>query len=530
MASLSIECLKALREKTLSRPLPQAFVEDPARFDTFHVLFEDILYDYSKQCVFEETLKTLFALARAADVEGKREAMFQGALVNSTEQRPALHTALRDPASPNPAIAHERERMLAFAEDARAGRAGPITDIVNIGIGGSDLGPAMATRALSPFGHPSLRLHFVANGDGADLGDTLARLDPARTLFIISSKTFSTLETMTNAHSARTWLVAALGEAAVSDHFVGVSAHTERVQAFGIAENRRFALWDFVGGRYSLWSSIGLPLAISIGAEGFRTFLRGGHDIDIHFRTAPMRHNIPILMGLISIWNRNGLGLGTQAIIPYDQRLARFPAYLQQLQMESNGKSVTHAGQTVLGATSPILWGEPGTHGQHAFFQLLHQGTEIVPVDFLLAAQPTQASKAHHEMLVANAFAQGEALMQGRSVTEAKALLRAQGLSDNEAERLAPHRQFSGSRPSSMLMYRQLTPRTLGRLVALYEHKVFVEAALWDINPFDQWGVELGKELAQKLTPLVAQNTRPTPDLDSSTAGLLAHYHALQEA
>jgi len=540
--SEAFAALGACREAALAQPLSAAFAADPRRFETFHAGLDDLLFDYSKQRVFADTLAGLFALAKAADVEGKRDAMFRGDLVNTTERRAALHTALRNP-EPTPVVVgghdfgpdiiEERERMLAFAADVRGGlsRGGlgqPFTDVVNIGIGGSDLGPAMATRALAPYGQPQLRCHFVSNVDGADLGDTLKGLDPARTLFIVSSKTFTTQETMTNARSARQWLATALGESAVGDHFAAVSTNLEKVREFGIDGARVFGFWDWVGGRYSVWSSIGLPLAIAIGPEHFREFLAGGHDIDQHFRSAPMRDNIPLLMGLLSVWNRNVLGYATQAVIPYDQRLGRFPAYLQQLQMESNGKGVELDGSPAAQSTGAVVWGEPGTNGQHAFFQLIHQGTEIVPVDFLVAALPTHADKAHHELLVANCLAQGEALMRGRTAEEAKALMTINGVAPAEAERLAPHKRFSGGRPSSTFLYRELTPRMLGRLIALYEHKVFTEAAIWDVNPFDQWGVELGKELASRLAPVVSNLSASTDKLDGSTAGLIAQYRALQ--
>jgi glucose-6-phosphate isomerase len=541
--SEAFAALRAGREAALAQPLGAAFDADPQRFARLHATLDDLLYDYSKQRVFDDTLSQLFALARAADVEAKRDAMFRGDIVNPTEKRAALHTALRRlDGSPVVVgghdfageIAEERTRMLAFAADVREGRSRgslgqPFTDVVNIGIGGSDLGPAMAARALAPYGLPQLRSHFVSNVDGADIGDTLKGLDAARTLFIVSSKTFTTLETMTNARSARMWLALTLGEAAVADHFAAVSTNLEKVREFGIDGAKVFGFWDWVGGRYSVWSSIGLPLAIAIGPELFTEFLSGGHDVDEHFRSAPARQNIPLLMGLLSVWNRNVLGHATQAVIPYDQRLGRFPAYLQQLQMESNGKGVEIDGTPAPEATGPVVWGEPGTNGQHAFFQLIHQGTEIVPVDFLVAANPTNADRLHHQLLVANCLAQGEALMRGRTAEEAKAMLLKQGVSEAEAARLAPHKRFSGSRPSSTFLYRELTPRTLGRLIALYEHKVFVEAAIWDINPFDQWGVELGKELASKLAPVVTDASAATDKLDASTAGLVAHLRGMAE-
>ena len=537
--------LKALRAHSgeiAGRGVAAEFAADPQRFAKMHVLLGELLFDYSKQRIVASTLAQLDSLAKAANVEAKREAMFRGELINSTERRAALHTALRNFSGEPilvagrdvaPEIAAERARVAAFASDVREGRlrgalGQPMTDVVNIGIGGSDLGPAMATKALSPFAPVNLHSHFVSNVDGADIADTLRGLDPARTLFIVSSKTFTTQETMTNAASARAWTAGALGEAAVGDHFAAVSTQLDKVAQFGIAAERVFGFWDWVGGRYSIWSSIGLPLAIAIGPDLFEDFLRGGYEIDQHFREAPILQNIPMLMGLLSVWNRNVLGHASQAVIPYDQRLSRFPAYLQQLQMESNGKSVQLDGTPANESTGAVVWGEPGTNGQHAFFQLLHQGTEIVPVDFLVAARPTNADAHHHDLLVANALAQSEALMRGRSSDEAVAIMQSQGLSAEEAARLAPHKTFSGSRPSSTLLYAKLDPRMLGRLIALYEHKVFVEAAVWNINPFDQWGVELGKELASRLAPIVARSDADTSKLDASTAGLVTHLRELR--
>ena len=541
-ASAVLATLAAHRSDVLSRSIAQEFAADPKRFAAMSVILDDLLFDYSRQRVTPATIAALASLASAAHVEAKRDAMFAGAIINTTERRAVLHTALRnlsgkpvmvDGRDVMPDVAEERARMLAFASDVREGRmrgalGQPMTDVVNIGIGGSDLGPAMATRALAPYAPANLRCHFVSNVDGADIADTLRGLDPARTLFIVSSKTFTTQETMTNAHSARAWIAAALGEGAVGDHFAAVSTKLDKVAEFGIEAHRVFGFWDWVGGRYSLWSSIGLPIAIAIGPEQFTEFLAGGEDIDRHFCEAPVAHNIPMLMGLLSVWNRNILGHASQAVIPYDQRLGRFPAYLQQLQMESNGKRVRLDGAPAEFATGAVIWGEPGTNGQHAFFQLLHQGTEIVPVDFLVAATPTNADAHHHDLLVANCFAQGEALMRGRSSAEAEAITRAQGASAEEAARLAPHKTFSGSRPSSTLLYAKLTPRMLGRLIALYEHKVFVEAAIWDINAFDQWGVELGKELASRLAPIVSEAEAETSALDASTAGLIGHMRVLR--
>jgi glucose-6-phosphate isomerase len=530
------------RDQALPASMTREFADHPDRFAKFHVIFDDLLYDYSKQRVDAGAIPLLLAVAEAAKVTAKRDAMFRGDIINTTERRAVLHTALRDLSGQPvlvegvdvaPEIAAVRAKMLAFAEDVREGRlrgalGQPMTDVVNIGIGGSDLGPAMATKALSTYAPSQLRSHFVSNVDGADIADTLHGLDPARTLFIVSSKTFTTQETMTNARSARDWIVAALGEAAVSDHFAAVSTKLDKVAEFGIDATRVFGFWDWVGGRYSIWSSIGLPLAIAIGSEQFEAFLGGGNDIDKHFKTAPLAENIPVLMGLMSVWNRNILGHAAQAVIPYDQRLSRFAAYLQQLQMESNGKSVQLDGSPAAYATGAIVWGEPGTNGQHAFFQLLHQGTEVCPIDFLVAAIPTHADGHHHDLLVANCFAQGEALMRGRTTAEADAITAKQGASPAEAARLAPHKTFSGSRPSSTILYKQLTPRTLGRLIALYEHKVFTEGVIWGINSFDQWGVELGKELASRLAPIVSDASADLTALDPSTAGLIGHMRMLR--
>ncbi len=533
--------LRAYRVKIADTKIAAMFAADPERFKRYHVALDDLVFDYSKHRVDDSALAALIRLARAMDLEGKRDRMFAGDIVNPTEHRPALHTALRNfsgravmvgGADVVPEVEAERARVAAFASGVRGGSikgatGHPLSDIVNIGIGGSDLGPAMAARALAPYSSPQIRTHFVSNVDGADIGDTLAALDPAATLFIVSSKTFTTQETMTNARSGRAWLVAALGEAAVEHHFAAVSTKLDLVAEFGIKPDRVFGFWDWVGGRYSIWSSIGLALTIAIGPQAFEAFLRGGFEIDTHFREAPLERNIPALMGLIGIWYRNVWGFATQAVIPYDQRLGRFPAYLQQLDMESNGKSVHIDGTPVHESTGPVVWGEPGTNGQHAFFQLLHQGTEIVPIDFLIAAEPTKADEKHHELLVSNCLAQSQALMRGRDLEEVKAQLAKGGMERDAIEKLAPHKVFSGNRPSSTFMYKKLDPRMLGRLIALYEHKIFTQAAIWDTNPFDQWGVELGKELASKLAPIVADASASTTDLDASTAGLVAHRRAL---
>jgi glucose-6-phosphate isomerase len=413
------------------------------------------------------------------------------------------------------------EAMAAFAQEVRKSA---ITDVVNIGIGGSDLGPAMATLALAPY-HDGPRLHFVSNVDGAHIADTLSGLKPETTLFLVASKTFTTIETMTNARTARGWEVEHLGEARVGQHFAAISTALDKVRAFGIPESRAFGFWDWVGGRYSLWSAIGLSLMIAIGPRHFMDMLHGAHAMDQHFLNAKPLENLPMLLGLLGVWHRNACGLPSRAVIPYDQRLARLPAYLQQLDMESNGKRVTAEGKPVAENTGPVVWGEPGTNGQHAFFQLLHQGTTVIPVEFLIAAEPHEPGahlRLHHDLLIANCLAQSQALMRGRTLKEAEAQLIASGKSKAEAKRLAPHRVFEGNRPSITIAYRKLDPFTLGRLIALYEHRVFVEAAIWGINAFDQWGVELGKELATGLQPVV-EGRHSTDGLDASTAGLVRH-------
>ncbi|HET6376964.1 MAG TPA: glucose-6-phosphate isomerase [Methylocella sp.] len=531
----ALTALEAHKSSLAQTSISDLFRYSPERFANFHIELDGLLFDFSKHRITAETLGLLTALARAAGVEERRAALFAGEPVNTTERRPALHMALRNlTARPMraygkdvmPEVLAERRKMLTFAESVRKGevksaRGARFTDIVNIGIGGSDLGPAMAVRALAPFVPGHLRLHTVANVDGADLGDTLKHLPLDTTLFIICSKTFTTIETMTNAATARKAVVERFGEAAVSNHFCAVSTQLDKIAAFGIPESRVFGFWDWVGGRYSIWSSIGLLLAIGIGAEKFEEFLAGGQDIDIHFISAPLERNIPVLMALLGVWYRNFWGFSAHAVIPYDERMARFPAYLQQLEMESNGKSVDLSGARAAMATAPVIFGEPGTNGQHAFFQLLHQGTEPVPIDFLVAAVPLDADAAHHELLLANCLAQSQALMQGRALAEVKERLLAQHLSFDAAEALAPHKVFEGNRPSSTFLYKQMSPRTLGRLIALYEHKVFVQGVIWNINSFDQWGVELGKELASKLTPIIAAGSSAPADADPSTAGLI---------
>ncbi len=536
MNSEMIKAFAALEEHrgaVMAVPLRKRFADDPERFKQFSMSFRDLLLDYSKNLVDAEAMTRLVALAKAAEVEARRAAMFAGEAINRTEKRPVLHVALRampdevyrvDGKNVVPQVHMVLNRMAAFADGVRSGEikgvAGKFTDVVNIGIGGSDLGPRMATRALSPW-HDGPRLHFVSNVDGADIRDTLAGLEPARTLFLVASKTFTTVETMTNAATARAWIVERLGEAQVGAHFAAMSTAIPKVTAFGISEDRTFGFWDWVGGRYSVWSAIGLPLMIAIGPPNFSAFLSGGRFMDDHFRSAPLEQNMPVILALIGVWYRNILGYPVYAVLPYDQRLERLPAYLQQLDMELNGKRVTLSGATVMGATGPIVFGEPGTNGQHAFYQLLHQGTDIVPCDFLVAARSDKDQDGGHQaLLLANCLAQSEALMRGRTIAEARAEMKSEGLSARDIERLAPHKAFPGNRPSNTLLYRRLDPETLGMLIALYEHKIFVQGVIWGINSFDQWGVELGKTLAKELLPMVEGKETAT-GRDSSTAGLI---------
>ena len=535
------QSLTAVRETGKATPIARLF-DKPGRFAAFSRRSDDLLLDFSKTALTEESLALLLRLAATTAVADKRDAMFRGERINLTENRSVLHVALRDGA-PEPlqldgvdarAEVHGTlERLSAFAAAVRSGaisgaKGQAFTDVVNIGIGGSDLGPAMVTLALAPY-HDGPRAHFVSNVDGAHITDVLKGLDPATTLFIVASKTFTTVETMCNAGTARAWIVEALGKKAVGDHFAAVSTALDKVSAFDISAARTFGFWDWVGGRYSVWSAIGLPVMIAVGPEHFGAFLSGAAAMDAHFRTAPFEDNLPVLLALIGLWHRNVCHYPSRAIIPYDQRLARFHAYLQQLDMESNGKSVTVNGKPVKRPTGPVVWGEPGTNSQHAFFQALHQGTDVVPVEFLIAASGHEpALKQHHDLLKANCLAQSEALMRGRTLEEASAQMTAKGMPPEEVARIAPHRVFPGSRPSVTLAYDLLDPFTLGRLIALYEHRVFVEAAVWGINAFDQWGVELGKELATGLLPAVQGGAAPA-GASPSTLGLLEHLGAGQK-
>ncbi len=509
------------------RRITSLFERNPARFAEFSVSLGDMLFDFSKVNIDARALTLLVALAEARGVPARREAMFAGERINTTEDRAVLHTALRnradrpvmvDGADVMPEVNGVLERMGEFARGVRTGTlaavdGGPFTDVVNIGIGGSDLGPAMAVLALGPY-HDGPRVHFVSNVDGAHVRDVLTPLDPARTLIIVASKTFTTIETMTNARTARVWMEEALGESAGA-HFAAVSTALDKTAAFGISEANVFGFWDWVGGRYSVWGAVGLPLMIAIGPERFAEFLTGAWEMDRHFVEAPLPRNMPVLLGLIGIWHRDICGYPTRAVLPYDQRLARLPAYLQQLDMESNGKGVMLDGTPVERPTGPVVWGEPGTNGQHAFYQLIHQGTGTIPCEFLVAAEGHEPElRHHHDLLLANCLAQAAALMQGRDLAAAEA-----GVKDKA---LAPHKVFPGNRPSTVLLYRRLDPAMLGRIIALYEHRVFVEGTIWGINSFDQWGVELGKEMATALLPLVTGEAPAARAGDASTAGLLA--------
>ena len=499
---------------------PKGFVVEPTAWQKLAWLLSD-------------NRDLLIALYEEAGVPARREAMFSGAKINETEGRAVLHTALRnldggpvmvDGADVMPGVLATLKRMEVFAEGLRSGSvASPgghrFTDVVNIGIGGSDLGPAMATLAMAPY-HDGPRVHYVSNVDGAHINDVLIGLNPASTLVIVASKTFTTIETMTNARTAHDWIAAKVGQESAGGHFAALSTAADKTAAFGIDPERVFGFEDWVGGRYSLWGPIGLGLMIAIGAEGFRAFLAGGQAMDRHFRAAAPQENIPVMLALTGIWHNQGLGYATRAVLPYEQRLARLPAYLQQLEMESNGKRVSMDGKTLAVPSGPVVWGEPGTNGQHAFYQLIHQGTRIVPCEFMVGAEGFEPELAHqHQLLVANCLAQSEALMKGRSLGEARALIGGK-FSGEELERQARHRVFPGNRPSTTLVYPKLTPFVLGQIIALYEHRVFVEGAMLGINSYDQWGVELGKELATALGPIVA-GKESTEGKDGSTAQLV---------
>jgi glucose-6-phosphate isomerase len=530
------KALKKHHKQLSNRHMREMFAKDPQRFDKFSLEACGIFLDYSKNRITEKTMRLLFSLARQAKVEVWRDRMFGGEKINVTEQRAVLHIALRNRAN-RPIIVDGRDvmpdvnavlaHMKQFSNAVRGGEwkgytGEPIADVVNIGIGGSDLGPVMVTEALKPYAKPDLRVHFVSNVDGTHIAETLKRVRPATTLFVIASKTFTTHETLTNANSARTWFLQQSGAdvSAIARHFVALSTNAKEVAAFGIDTKNMFAFWDWVGGRYSLWSAIGLSIALAIGFENFEALLEGAFAMDEHFRTAPLEENMPVILALLGVWYNNFFGAETYAVLPYDQYLHRLPAYLQQLDMESNGKSVTREGKRVDYSTGPILWGEPGTNSQHAFFQLIHQGTKLIPADFIAPMQTHNPIGDHHVILLSNFFAQTEALMRGKTARDVRAELQASGLPKKEIERLVPHKVFEGNRPTNSLLLEKITPRTLGSLIALYEHKVFVQGILWDINSFDQWGVELGKQLAKAILPeLMAAG--PVSSHDSSTNGLI---------
>ena len=525
-------------EKMEGRHLRDMFAEDRGRFDKFSIHFNDILLDYSKNRISDETMHLLFNLASEADVGGWAQRMFAGEAINFTERRPALHVALRN-RSNTPIIVDgedvmpEINRVLARMEqfctrvlsgEWRGHTGKRICDVVNIGIGGSDLGPQMATEALKPYAHGGIQVHYVSNVDGTHVAEQMKSLDPETTLFIVSSKSFSTQETLTNAHTARRWLVDNLhDEAAVARHFVAVSTNVEAVVAFGIDSANMFEFWEWVGGRYSLWSAIGLSIALYLGFDHFEALLAGAHAMDQHFLHAPMEQNLPVVMALLGIWYASFFGAETHAILPYDQYLHRFTAYLEQTDMESNGKRIDRDGNIVDYATGPIIWGESGTNGQHAFYQLIHQGTKLIPIDFMAPVETHNPLGQHHTILLANFFSQSEALMLGRTESQAREELISLGKKGEELERLLPHLIFPGNRPSNSIMFRKLTPYTLGSLIAMYEHKIFTQSVIWRINAFDQWGVELGKQLARTILSKLESDVR-IEDHDASTNGLINYY------
>lgn len=529
--------------KTMARVhMRDLFAQEPNRFERFSLRVGDILLDYSKNRITTKTLSLLLDLARQAELPDWIDRMFQGERINNTEGRAALHVALRNRANRPievdgqdvmPAVNAVLSRMRDFSEAVRSGTwtghtGGRITDVVNIGIGGSHLGPEMVCEALKPYWSPDLRLHFVSNVDGGQIAETLRRLDPASTLFIVTSKTFTTQETLANARTARAWFLENGGnEAALSRHFVAVTNNKAAAAEFGIDVDRTFEIWDWVGGRYSLWSAVGLPIALAVGFERFTELLEGAHAMDEHFRSAPLPENMPVLLGLIGIWYADFLGAETLAILPYDQSLYRFPAFLQQLDMESNGKRVTRDGEPIDYPTAPVVWGEPGTNGQHAFFQALHQGGKLIPADFIAAAESPYPIGRHHAMLLANFFAQTEALMRGKTAAEVRAELEAAGMEGAALERLLPHKLFPGNQPTNSILLRRLDPRGLGALIALYEHKVFVQGVIWRVNSFDQWGVELGKQLASVILKEL-ESDAPAVDHDSSTNGLINAFKAFR--
>ncbi|WDI33220.1 glucose-6-phosphate isomerase [Hyphococcus flavus] len=524
------------------------FASDPARFERYSVEGAGLFLDFSKNKITEETVDLLIALAMARDVEGARQRMLNGEPINVTEGRAVLHPALRDFAmrdyhvdgeNVSPKVRAEREKMKAFANSVHSGvRKGhtgkPLDTVVNIGIGGSDLGPSMVTEALKPYWIKGRRTFFISNVDGQHLCDALAECDPETTLFVVASKTFTTQETMTNAASARKWFLQNGGdEAAIAKHFIALSTNQRAVEAFGIDEENMFVFWDWVGGRYSLWSAIGLSIALQVGFDNFEKLLKGAHAMDEHFRTAPLRENMPVMLALVGVWNRNFMGAAAHAVLPYDQHLHRLPAYLQQADMESNGKRVGLDGAAIGVETGPVILGEPGTNGQHAFYQLLHQGTDLISADFIAPAISQSESGAHHEILLSNFLAQPEALMRGKSEKDVREELVAQGYAKPDIDKLAPHKMFPGDRPTNSILMEKVTPETLGALIALYEQKIFVQGVIWGINSFDQWGVELGKTLAKAILPEIAkcgEEKSAATAHDVSTNGLINRINTIRGA
>lgn len=544
LPSIAFEKTKAFKtlqkhQKTMAKKsLRTLFAEDTNRFKKFSVKFEDILIDFSKNRINGRTMSFLTELAEECQLELARGQFFDGAPINATENRAVLHTALRN-FSDRPILVNGQDvmpdvravlaQMKSFVTNLHNGTwrgytGKKITDVVNIGIGGSDLGPVMVTEALKPYATFGVSVHFVSNVDGSHLAETLKKVSPETTLFLIASKTFTTQETMANAHSARTWfLSAAQNEVHVAKHFAALSTNQKAVEAFGIDPANMFGFWDWVGGRYSLWSAIGLSIACSIGYSNFENLLKGAFAMDEHFRTTPLKKNIPVILGLLGIWYNNFFGAESHAILPYDQYMHRFAAYFQQGDMESNGKSVTRDGRPVTYQTGPIIWGEPGTNGQHAFYQLIHQGTKLIPADFIAHAQSHHDVAEHHPLLLSNFFAQTEALMNGKTEAEVRTELETSGKSVEEIDFLTPFKVFSGDRPTNSILVKKLTPYTLGSLLAMYEHKIFVQGVLWNIFSFDQWGVELGKQLANQIYPELA-GLEPVTNHDASTNGLINQY------
>lgn len=520
----------------------EQFALDSGRFDRFSVKSGDLLLDYSKNRITQETVDKLIELAEAVNIPEWIERMFSGEMINHTEGRSVLHTALRNRSNTpvmvdgqdvmpqvNAVLAKMEKFCSQVHNDEWLGYTGKkFTDIVNIGIGGSDLGPAMICDALEPYALEGMSAHFVSNVDGTDLSTTLEKLNPETTLFVIASKTFTTQETLTNAQSARTWFLKAGNQEDIAKHFVAVSTNAEAVAEFGIDTENMFEFWDWVGGRYSIWSAIGLPIALYVGMDNFERLLDGGHEMDNHFRSQPLTENIPVIMGLLGVWYANFFNTQTQAIVPYDHSLARFPNYMQQLDMESNGKFINREGQRISYKTGPVIWGTPGTNGQHAYFQLIHQGTQLIPVDFVLPINSHYPECDHQSILLANGLAQAEALMKGKTAEEVRVELSNEGYEGKELEALLPHKVFPGNRPSNILLFPKLTPEMLGQLVALYEHKVFVQGVIWNINSFDQWGVELGKQLAKAILPDLFDGAEISAH-DSSTTNMIELIRELRQ-